>query len=64
MDSEFGAFLAGCFITFWVGLLFIVSPFFTPNSYWEAEAIERGYALYCPLDGEFAWKGECDANQK
>lgn len=26
----------------------------------QAEAIERGYALYCPTDGEFAWKGECD----
>jgi hypothetical protein len=26
----------------------------------EVNAIERGYALYCPLDGEWAWKGECD----
>lgn len=25
----------------------------------KAEAIERDYALYCPRDGEFAWKGEC-----
>lgn len=24
------------------------------------QAIERGYALYCPTDGEFAWKGECE----
>jgi hypothetical protein len=24
------------------------------------EAIERGYALHCPKDGRFAWKGECD----
>lgn len=24
------------------------------------QAIERGYALYCPGDGRFAWKGECD----
>lgn len=27
---------------------------------WQAEAIERGYALYCPADGEFAWVGECE----
>jgi len=27
---------------------------------WQAEAIERGYALHCPKDGRFAWKGECD----
>ena len=25
----------------------------------KAEAIERDYALYCPKDGNFAWKGEC-----
>ena len=26
----------------------------------EIQAIERGYALYCPKDGKFAWKGECE----
>lgn len=32
----------------------------------EIEAIERGYALHCPVDGRFAWvdpktgKGECE----
>lgn len=24
------------------------------------QAIERGYALYCPDNGEWAWKGECE----
>ena len=24
------------------------------------QAIERGYALHCPHDGEFAWVGECE----
>lgn len=24
------------------------------------DAIERGYALYCPTTGEWAWKGECE----
>lgn len=30
---------------------------------WEEfsnQAIERGYALHCPVTGDFAWKGECD----
>ncbi len=27
---------------------------------WEAELISRNLALYCPQDGEWAWKGECD----
>lgn len=26
----------------------------------KQEAIDRGYALYCPKNGEFAWKGECE----
>lgn len=24
------------------------------------QAIERGYALHCPADGRWAWKGECE----
>jgi hypothetical protein len=27
---------------------------------WQREAIQRGFATYCPDSGEFAWKGECD----
>lgn len=30
---------------------------------WQDEAIERGFALYCPSDGKFAWKGECADDQ-
>lgn len=26
----------------------------------QKEAILRGYALYCPNDGKFAWVGECE----
>lgn len=26
---------------------------------WEKDLIERGYAIYCPVDGVFAFKGEC-----
>lgn len=26
----------------------------------KSQAIERGYALHCPQEGEFAWKGECE----
>ena len=26
----------------------------------RSEAIKRGYALYCPTDGEWRWTGECD----
>jgi hypothetical protein len=38
-------------------LLFL--PNVTADSTWEEYAITRGYALYCPDTGDFAWKGEC-----
>ncbi len=25
----------------------------------QGDAIERGYAIHCPDDGDFAWVGEC-----
>jgi len=38
----------------------IIVVFTTPTSEWQSNAIERGYALYCPSTGDFAWKDECD----
>lgn len=26
---------------------------------YKAQAVERGYALYCSADGAWAWVGEC-----
>lgn len=31
----------------------------TSKSY-QTAAIERGFALYCPTNGKFAWKDECE----
>lgn len=45
------------------GLIVAASAHITTNRQWEKGAIERGHAQYCPLDGEFAWNGEC-ANEK
>ena len=46
-------FAAGIFFGGMVGLGVEVNQY-------RSQAIERGYALYCPNDGAFAWKGECD----
>ena len=27
---------------------------------WEQNVIDRGYGQYCPTNGEFAFKGECN----
>lgn len=26
----------------------------------EQQAVVRGFAIHCPLDGEFGWLDECD----
>ena len=31
------------------------------NTSWELEAVSRGVAIYCPLDGSWAWNDECKA---
>jgi len=52
-------------VGFVIGMLIgaIVSGFFVggiTKHEWEASTISRGYAIYCPNDGYFAFKGECD----
>ena len=29
----------------------------------QTQAIERGYGLYCPTTGRFAWRGECEESE-
>ena len=29
------------------------------NTAWKQMSVQRGYASYCPMDGKWAWKGEC-----
>ena len=37
----------------------LVNGILVANKY-KDNAIERGYALYCPGNGKFAWTGECE----
>lgn len=49
-------------VTIWSGFLILVTLFGTSlllDRTYKLEAIERGYAQYCPNNGEWAWKGEC-----
>lgn len=43
-----------------IGILMMCLGQFLTVSNLKSEAIENGYALHCPKDGDFAWKGECD----
>lgn len=53
MGRRFLAWLGGVSLGAAVGLL-------AANAVMESAAIERGFALHCPVSGEFAWKGECE----
>lgn len=56
----------------WVALVFsacagamggaTVAIILVAGSY-KAQAIERGYALYCPADGDWAWVGDCEIGE-
>ena len=37
---------------------------FYGNSLMQKEAVSRGYASYCPADGNFAWLGECGMEEE
>jgi hypothetical protein len=50
-----------------IGAIFILGLFigaivcyFITSYEFEKQAISRGYALYCPTNGDFAWNGECE----
>ena len=50
-------------VTFLAGVLATIAmvgslPYFHDRT--RAEAIERGYALHCPTNGQWAWIGECE----
>ena len=29
------------------------------EQHWKADTVERGLAMYCPDNGQWAWNGEC-----
>ena len=57
-----GAFAVALILTVFLLILSVFNMFAIDdrNQELKRQAVERGYALYCPLTGEWAWKGECD----
>lgn len=44
-----------------IGLIFLwIGDVTNLQAQYRTEAIERGYAQYCPQNGRFSWIGECD----
>lgn len=55
MDDGFSMFM---FLVVCIGLGLLIGNFYTGKVF-QKQAIERGYAQYCPANGAWAWKGEC-----
>lgn len=55
MDRVFATVLTCAVITCTLVFIILIGE----NNRLRSEAIERTYALYCPQNGVFAWKGEC-----
>lgn len=43
----------------WLGLMVAVAAWGITNNLWKADTVERGLAMYCPDNGQWAWNGEC-----
>lgn len=43
----------------WVGVLAALVAWDVPDRAWKAKTVERGLAMYCPDNGQWAWNGEC-----
>lgn len=57
MMDDVDIFWSGFAIGVIVGML---SGIAVHRSDWRSETIQRGLAIYCPADGDWAWNGECD----
>lgn len=58
--GEFAAWLFGIAVGFFLGALFgLGAGTDSQNGVWKKLTVERGLAIYCPTNGEWAWNGEC-----
>ena len=48
------------FTGLWLGLTVAVVAWGVTNNLWKQDTVERGLAIYCPTDGQWAWNGECE----
>jgi hypothetical protein len=43
----------------WVAVIVGIATIGVTNNIWKADTVERGLAVYCSDDGQWAWVGEC-----
>ncbi len=47
------------FLVFCFGMAVVLASWGVTNTIWRADTVQRGLAIYCPDDGQWAWVGEC-----
>jgi hypothetical protein len=47
------------FLGFCFCVAFAAGSWGITNNLWKADTVERGLAMYCPDNGQWAWNGEC-----
>lgn len=58
--GDFTACVVGLVIGFVIGTLVgLGAGTDSQNGVWKKVTVERGLAIHCPKDGEWAWNGEC-----
>lgn len=53
----------GVYFAVLIAVLVAVMAWGVTNTLWKIDAVDRGLALYCPMDGQWAWNGECAWNE-
>lgn len=60
LKSGIGGCILGLFVGFIVSLVGFISILENDyETYWQQQIVDRGHALYCPNNGQWAWNGEC-----
>lgn len=55
-EGAAGGLFLGLVVGVIIGVIFATN---ITNEQWHTDLINRGHAIYCPINGEFAYKGEC-----
>jgi len=45
--------------TLWIAVIVGIATCGVTNNIWKRDTVERGLAMYCHDNGQWAWNGEC-----
>lgn len=57
-NNSFGLLMTAMIIIIFI--IGIIVGTVTSDDTWKTDTVNRKLAIHCPLDGNWAWNGECD----